>query len=122
MHPEAFLNRLKSPVRASDGWSAQCPVKEDHRLTVKLNAEEVIVLNSSGGCTAELICEAIKLCVADLEPPGAKSLRELERHLPGEDVDELLKERFLYKGGSLLLVAPTGIGKSSALLQMLIRW
>lgn len=36
-----------------------------------------------------------------------------------DDPDELLKYRFLCRGGGMLLVGPTGIGKSSLVLQML---
>lgn len=38
---------------------------------------------------------------------------------PRDDPDELLKFRFLCRGGGMLVVGPTGIGKSSLVLQML---
>lgn len=50
--------------------------------------------------------------------PIARTIGELsipERN----DPDELLKHRFLCRGGGLLIVGPTGIGKSSLTLQML---
>ena len=40
-----------------------------------------------------------------------QSLWALSR--PADDADELLKDRYLCRGGGLLLVGPTGIGKSS---------
>ena len=53
--------------------------------------------------------------------PLMKRLSELVR--PGEnDPDELLKFRFLCRGCGLLLVGPTGIGKSSLSMQFMILW
>jgi hypothetical protein len=40
----------------------------------------------------------------------------------GNDPDELLKHRFLCIGGGLLLVGPTGHGKSSLAMQFMIKW
>ena len=58
---------------------------------------------------------------AALGPPVAKKLGELV--LPGEnDPAELLKFRYLCRGGGLLLVGPTGIGKSSLSMQAMILW
>ena len=55
--------------------------------------------------------------------PGvyAKPLDELRRPLQN-DGQELLRHRFLCRGGGLLLVGPTGIGKSSLSMQMMISW
>ena len=38
------------------------------------------------------------------------------------DPDELLRHRFLSRGGGLLLVGQTGLGKSSLSMQMMIKW
>lgn len=51
----------------------------------------------------------------------AKPLSSLISH-GNHDPNELLKHRFLCRGGGLLLVGPTGIGKSSFLLQAAILW
>jgi hypothetical protein len=53
--------------------------------------------------------------------PIAKPLGLLERPVNG-DPGELLKYRFLCRGGGLLLVGPTGIGKSSLGMQAAILW
>lgn len=55
------------------------------------------------------------------QPPTAVSLACLRRPDPG-GVDELLRHRFLCRGGGLLLVGPTGIGKSSLSMQAMICW
>ncbi|MGD1084693.1 MAG: AAA family ATPase [Verrucomicrobiota bacterium] len=56
-----------------------------------------------------------------LPPPEARLLGELV--LPSEDdPNELLKHRFLCRGGGLLLVGPTGIGKSALVIQFMISW
>lgn len=54
-------------------------------------------------------------------PPPLLSLYDLP--LPPEnDPNELLKHRFLCRGGAILLVGPTGIGKSSFALQCAVLW
>ena len=60
---------------------------------------------------------------AGVEDDGvyAKTLNELQRPLKN-DGQELLRNRFLCKGGGLLLVGPTGIGKSSLSVQMMVSW
>ncbi|MEI8290604.1 MAG: AAA family ATPase [Verrucomicrobiota bacterium] len=53
--------------------------------------------------------------------PYARTLDEFV--IPtGQDPDELLKHRYLCKGGGLLLVGPTGHGKSSLAMQLMIKW
>lgn len=52
----------------------------------------------------------------EIRPIGAFELP------PKNDPDELLKHRFLCRGGAMLLVGPTGIGKSSFVMQGAIRW
>jgi hypothetical protein len=54
-------------------------------------------------------------------PPVAKRLDELVAHV-ANDPSELLRHRFLCRGGGLLLVGPTGIGKSSLAMQAMIFW
>ena len=54
-------------------------------------------------------------------PPVAVSLGDLVRPLEN-DPNELLKSRYLCKGGSLLLVGPTGVGKSSFAMQTMLLW
>ena len=56
-----------------------------------------------------------------LPPPTAKRLDELVAN-GLNDPAELLKNRFLCRGAGLLLVGPTGIGKSSLAMQAMILW
>ncbi len=49
-------------------------------------------------------------------------LAELKRVFSGEDPRELLKSRYLSRGGALLLVAQTGVGKSSFVMQAAMTW
>jgi len=53
--------------------------------------------------------------------PIAKTLDEFVRPA-ANDPAELLKHRFLCKGGGLLLVGPTGHGKSSLAMQLMIKF
>ena len=56
-----------------------------------------------------------------LAPPTARPLNEFA--LPAEDdPNELLRDRYLCRGGGLLLVGPTGIGKSALAMLMMILW
>ena len=68
--------------------------------------------------------DKLAAAVADASPPRispGKRLSELVR--PGDDDPaELLRFRFLCRGGGLLLVGPTGIGKSSFSMQAKILW
>ena len=59
--------------------------------------------------------------VPTLPPPEAKPLSELVRHIDGDPM-ELLRHRFLCRGAGLLVVGPTGIGKSSLSMQAKILW
>lgn len=54
--------------------------------------------------------------------PQIKTLAELVRVHSGQDPDELLKYRYLSRGGGLLLVAQTGAGKSSFVMQAAMMW
>ena len=58
---------------------------------------------------------------AALPPPVAKRLDELVAHAP-DDPAVLLRGRFLCRGAGLLVVGPTGIGKSSLAMQAMILW
>lgn len=71
-------------------------------------------------CT-DLITQATDLQVTPsaIQP---KPLAELVRHASGEDPNELLRSHYLSRGGSLLLVAQTGVGKSSFVMQAAMTW
>jgi hypothetical protein len=51
----------------------------------------------------------------------ARPIAELARP-EADDPDELLRHRFLCRGGGLLLCAPTGIGKSTLAIQFALSW
>ncbi len=71
----------------------------------------------------ELVSEADNLngSIAPAAPPIARPLSALE--LPTkDDTNELLRHRYLCRGGGALLVGPTGIGKSVLALQLAVRW
>ena len=54
-------------------------------------------------------------------PIVARLLSELVR-FHENDPNELLRYRYLCRGGGLLLVGPTGIGKSSLSMQLMLLW
>ena len=57
----------------------------------------------------------------DALAPGDMTLEELER-IPIDHEAELIRHRFLCKAGTMLLVGPTGVGKSVLLMQLMYRW
>jgi phage/plasmid primase-like uncharacterized protein len=65
--------------------------------------------------------EAVARVITKAIPVFATPLGELQLP-PDEDPTELLKHRFLCQRMSLLIIGPTGKGKSSLLLQALICW
>lgn len=53
----------------------------------------------------------------------SKALKDLCRApAPQDDPSTLLGRRYLFRGGALLLVGPTGIGKSSLSMQLMLSW
>ena len=56
-----------------------------------------------------------------LPPPKVVSLGDLKTP-PENDPNELLKHRYLCRGGGMLLVGPSGIGKSTLAMQAAIFW
>jgi hypothetical protein len=65
--------------------------------------------------------QTVTPAVVEAEPVEARPLWELVRSAQG-DPNELLKYRYLCRGGGLLLVGPTGIGKSSLSMQLMLSW
>ncbi len=58
------------------------------------------------------------LDVADNKLPEVKQLIALTAAEYGQDPNELIAYRFLYRGAVCLVIGPTGIGKSSFLMQL----
>jgi predicted transcriptional regulator len=54
--------------------------------------------------------------------PSAKKLRAFTTRKQEDNPNELIEHRFLYRGGVCLLLGPTGIGKSSLLMQLAINF
>ena len=71
-----------------------------------------IINDILGGCVGE---------DAAIPAPVAVSLGALLRPLP-DDASELLRQRYLCRGGGLLLVGFTGVGKSSFSMQCMLKW
>lgn len=62
---------------------------------------------------------------ADIQAEGIGqtfTFRQVFDYLPDEDGKTLVGQRWLRRGGSCLLVGPSGVGKSSLVMQMVIAW
>jgi hypothetical protein len=56
------------------------------------------------------------------EPPKVTALADLRPPVYGNDPNELIKHRWLYRGAMALFCGPTGVGKSAWLLQAAMHW
>jgi len=56
------------------------------------------------------------------EPPKVTALADLRPPVYGNDPNELIKNRWLYRGAMALFCGPTGVGKSAWLLQAAMHW
>lgn len=70
----ALLGLLSYVKKAGTGWVARCPAHEDKSpsLSVSEGADGRILVNCHAGCTAEAICGALKIKIADLMPNDRK--------------------------------------------------
>jgi len=65
------------------------------------------------------VAKQIEAEVATIEElPAVRLLGELKTPDYGHDESELIAHRFLYRGGVMLLLGPTGVGKSALNMQM----
>jgi hypothetical protein len=67
------------------------------------------------------ILDRLEESVQELFLPAVTPLTALTSPVIG-DPKELLKNRFLCRGGAMTLIGPTGIGKSTLAMQMCISW
>lgn len=73
----------------------------------------------AGAATLSEAIEAAKAPVADRMP--TKFLFDLKTP-EKDDPNELIKYRYLCRGGGMLIVGPTGIGKSTFVMQCMVLW
>lgn len=69
--------------------------------------------------------ESFAAWAADVQAEGIGqtfTFRQVFDYLPDDDGKTLVGQRWLRRGGSCLLVGPSGVGKSSLVLQMVIAW
>ena len=73
---EKLLARLPDAKPSGKGWSARCPAHEDRRASLSVSEGENggAVVFCHAGCTAEAVCEALGLTLADLMPEDPSTL------------------------------------------------
>ncbi|MBU4460767.1 MAG: AAA family ATPase [Verrucomicrobia bacterium] len=105
-------------------------IMEGHARRKAAQAMEVAFHQLGNGHETADILARVRAAVDLLESEGAPAaagpvpvpLADLRRAKPGFDPDELLRNRFLCRGGAALLIGPTGVGKSSLSMQAALLW
>jgi hypothetical protein len=115
---------------ATEGYAGECPGWHLHtsasgKRDVRINVDGVPTGHCFHNSCRQVIEEhncRFRVAVTQAESiPEAKLLSELVAPR-ADDPDELLKHRYLCRGGGMLLVGPTGIGKSSLSMQAMVLW
>lgn len=128
MEVQSLVDRAPPSAEAIPGLARS--VMEGHARRSASAALESAFQQLGNGHSADEIAAAVRDAMDTLEAGGArreprvepKPIAALVRHAQGEDPDELLRRRFLCRGGALLLVGPTGVGKSSLAMQAALLW
>lgn len=71
---------------------------------------------------AEEFCQRFPRIVSDDSEHGTRCLWDIPNPPEFDDPNELIKHRYLCRRGGMLLVAPSGVGKSVFALQCAIQW
>jgi len=84
---EVVLSKVAGVRRNGDGWIARCPAHgdQDPSLAIKEAEDGKVLLHCHAGCTAEKVCEAMGLRMADLFPQECQEARRM----PTEPVGHL---------------------------------
>ncbi len=86
------LARLRGVRQVGPGrWKALCPAHRDHSpsLSVREAEDAKVLLHCWAGCSAEDVCRAIGLTVADLFPDNSRHIRGEKRPRPSRKEKEL---------------------------------
>jgi hypothetical protein len=89
---ERVLPRLQGVREVGPGrWTALCPAHNDHSpsLSVREAEDAKALLYCWAGCSAEDVCRAIGLTVADLFPDNGRHIRGKKRPRPSRKEQEL---------------------------------
>lgn len=116
---------MECPTAANAPEWLEVLKKRLHKRTVKAILRETWEKEQSGDDILPFLREAVEALASDEagSKGGAQAvpIANLERTLGGGP-DELLRDRYLCRGGALLLVGPTGVGKSSFSMQAIACW
>jgi len=81
-----LLTRFDNPTKTSTGWQARCPAHEDNRASLSISeaSDGKVLLHCHAGCTADAVCGALGLKLADLfasdgkRNGGKREVRQLQ--------------------------------------------
>ena len=74
---QRFLDRLKKVRRSGSGWTARCPAHKDRdpSLSISEGLDGRVLVYCHRGCSADSICAAVSLRMADLFPASSRRAR-----------------------------------------------
>ena len=125
----AYVSELTTIVGFSPinpAWAAEVRRQSDLRA-LRLAAAKALEHVDKPGVEPDLVAEYLQVEAQRVTARGQKHdgleempLETLEAFDPAQDADSVIGNRWLCKGGSLLLVSQSGVGKSSFVMQFAV--
>jgi 5S rRNA maturation endonuclease (ribonuclease M5) len=106
-----FLGLLKGVRRNGDRYSALCPAHDDHNPSLSIReADGKILVKCFSGCTAEGVCKALGIEIADLFSHDRSVKRIVAEYSYCSEIGEVLYQNVRYDPKDFRLRKPNGKG------------
>ena len=85
---QLLLGKLSNVKKSGTGWSSRCPAHEDRRASLSIDegGDGRALVHCHAGCTADAICDAVGLRVADLMSVDGVNINTTSRNAGFEGV------------------------------------